>query len=172
MGEPPWRTVVGPDLMTIAGSGVIGIVVADTLFHASLNRIGAGLNGIVNSLYPPFTTVFAFAILGERLTAGDLVGLGLVVAVVNLPAGSEVIEVMVVDETTLGVLGHHGAELSDESSDRPARFQAPAEGVAVPERHPGRRDARCRDDGDAVVADVEAGEIVFRKQVEAEPVPA
>jgi drug/metabolite transporter (DMT)-like permease len=80
--QPPWRAATARDYLLIAASGVIAIAVADTLFHASLNRIGAGLTGIVDSLYPPYTVIFAFLILGERLTPGDLVGLVLVVAAV------------------------------------------------------------------------------------------
>ena len=51
------------------------VIVPLVAFDASLNRIGAGLTGIVDSLYPPYTVVFAYLILGERLTAGDLFGL-------------------------------------------------------------------------------------------------
>ncbi len=94
LDQPPWRAASVRDYLLIAASGIIAIAVADTLFHASLNRIGAGLTGIVDSLYPPFTVVFAFVILGERLTPGDVVGLVLVVSAVLvasrvvLPAGT------------------------------------------------------------------------------------
>ncbi|MEZ4388808.1 MAG: DMT family transporter, partial [Candidatus Krumholzibacteriia bacterium] len=60
------------------------IAAADTLFHASLNRVGAGLTAIVDCLYPPLTALFAYAILAEHLSAGDLVGMALVVAAVLL----------------------------------------------------------------------------------------
>jgi drug/metabolite transporter (DMT)-like permease len=82
LDQPPWRPASARDYLLIAASGIIAIAVADTLFHASLNRIGAGLTGVVDSLYPPYTVVFAYLILGERLTAGDLLGLALVVAAV------------------------------------------------------------------------------------------
>jgi drug/metabolite transporter (DMT)-like permease len=81
-GQPLVSGAPTGDYLRLAASGVIAIAVADTLFHASLNRIGAGLTGIVDSLYPPFTVVFAYVILGEVLTAGDLVGLVLVVVAV------------------------------------------------------------------------------------------
>jgi drug/metabolite transporter (DMT)-like permease len=84
VGQPPWRAATGSDYLLILASGVIAIAVADTLFHASLNRIGAGLTAIVDCLYPPLTALFAFTILAEHLTAGDLVGMVLVVAAVLL----------------------------------------------------------------------------------------
>ncbi len=38
------------DYLTLMASGVIAIAIADTLFHMSLNRVGAGINAIVDSL--------------------------------------------------------------------------------------------------------------------------
>jgi len=77
-GQAPWRAVPAIDLLLIAASGLIAIVVADTLFHASLNRIGAGLTAIVDCLYPPLTTLFAFVLLSEALGAMDFAGMALV----------------------------------------------------------------------------------------------
>ena len=93
MGQMPWRDASWQQYLLIIASGVVGIAVADTLFHASLNRIGAGLTGIVDCLYPPMTAVFAFVLLEERLTTSDVVGMVLVVGAVLvstrvvLPAG-------------------------------------------------------------------------------------
>jgi drug/metabolite transporter (DMT)-like permease len=81
-GQPPWRAAAPADYLLIAASGLIAIAVADTLFHASLNRIGASLTAIVDCLYPPFTTVFAFVLLAERLSAADYAGMVLVVGAV------------------------------------------------------------------------------------------
>ena len=82
MDQPPWRAASTRDYLLIAASGFIAIAVADTLLHASLNRIGAALSSITSSFYPPFTAIFAYLILGERLTAGDLVGMALVTSAV------------------------------------------------------------------------------------------
>lgn len=82
VGQPPWRAVPPADLALIVASGLIAIVLADTLFHASLNRIGASLTAIVDCLYPPLTTLFAFLLLRERLAAMDFVGMALVVGAV------------------------------------------------------------------------------------------
>jgi drug/metabolite transporter (DMT)-like permease len=81
-GQPPWRQADGSDLVLIVASGLIAIVVADTLFHASLNRIGAGLTAIVDCLYPPLTAVFAFLLLREVLAPVHFLGMALVVGAV------------------------------------------------------------------------------------------
>lgn len=65
-------------------SGVIGIAVADTLFFASLNLLGAGRSAIVDCLYSPLVIVFAFGLLDEPvgpmlLVAAALVGAGILV---------------------------------------------------------------------------------------------
>ena len=84
VGQPPWREATGGQYALMITSGVVAIALADTLFHASLNRVGAGLTAIIECLYSPLTALFAFLILAERLTAGDLVGMVLVVAAVVL----------------------------------------------------------------------------------------
>lgn len=62
------------DWTLLAASGVIGISVADTLFFAALNRLGAGLVAVVDTLYSPAVIVLSYALLGER--AGWQVFLG------------------------------------------------------------------------------------------------
>lgn len=91
--QPPWRPATGSQYLLIILSGVVAIALADTLFHASLNRIGAGLTAILDCLYPPLTALFAFLLLAEHLDAYDIVGMVLVVTAValttqaRLPAG-------------------------------------------------------------------------------------
>lgn len=82
LGEPlfparPWR-----DYALLIASGAIGIVLSDTLFHRSLNIVGAGINAIVDCLYAPFVVLFAFAMLAETLDAWQLVGMALVIGAV------------------------------------------------------------------------------------------
>ncbi len=93
LGLPPWRPAALADHLLIVASGLIAIALADTLFHASLNRVGAGITAVIDSLYPPATAMFAMILLGERLSRGDVVGVVLVVGAVlittrvALPAG-------------------------------------------------------------------------------------
>jgi len=53
------------DAAVLVLSGVAGIAAADTLFFASLNRLGAGRSAIVDCLYSPLVILCAFAYLGE-----------------------------------------------------------------------------------------------------------
>lgn len=67
------------DYLLLAASGGIGIVLSDTLFHRSLNVVGAGINAIVDCLYSPFVVLFAFFALAETLGPWQLVGMALVI---------------------------------------------------------------------------------------------
>jgi len=81
------------DYLILVASGVIAIAFSDTLFHMCLNRVGAGLNAIVSTLYSPFIILFAFLMLGERLGWEQFLGMvlimgGVVVAsATSLPDG-------------------------------------------------------------------------------------
>jgi drug/metabolite transporter (DMT)-like permease len=68
------------DLITLAISGIIGIGIADIIFLHSLNILGAGISAIVDTVYSPFIILFAFIILGESLTAIQLLGGVLIIA--------------------------------------------------------------------------------------------
>jgi len=68
--------------LTLLVSGALGIGIADTLFFASLNRLGAVGSAIVDSLYSPFVVFSAFVYLGEPLRLPVVVGAGLMVAAI------------------------------------------------------------------------------------------
>jgi drug/metabolite transporter (DMT)-like permease len=63
-------------------SGVIGIGVADTLFFASLNRLGAGGSAIVDCLYSPMVVLSSFVYLGEPLGWGIVFGMSLMMGAI------------------------------------------------------------------------------------------
>jgi drug/metabolite transporter (DMT)-like permease len=63
-------------------SGVIGIAVADTLFFMCLNRVGAGMQAIVNTSYSPIIITLSVVFLGERLGMIQALGAGLIVSAV------------------------------------------------------------------------------------------
>lgn len=65
----------------LLASGVVGIGIADSLFLASLNRLGAGGSAIVDCLYSPFTVLLAWLLLGEPI------GLVLILALVLMVGG-------------------------------------------------------------------------------------
>jgi drug/metabolite transporter (DMT)-like permease len=60
---PPGITAL--DALLLAGSGVVGIGIADTLFFASLNRLGAGRSAIVDCLYSPAVVACSAIFLTE-----------------------------------------------------------------------------------------------------------
>ncbi len=63
-------------------SGIVGIGIADLIFFKSLNIIGAGFAAIVDTMYSPSVIIFAYFMLGERLTLLQLSGAGLVIAAI------------------------------------------------------------------------------------------
>jgi len=64
------------DALILAGTGVLGIGIADTLFFASLNRLGAGRSAIVDCLYSPSVVACSAIFLGEPTGPLLLVGMG------------------------------------------------------------------------------------------------
>jgi drug/metabolite transporter (DMT)-like permease len=67
------------DLALLALSAAVGIALSDTLFHRCLNLVGAGITAIVDCLYSPLTTLFAFWLLAERLGPAQFAGMALVI---------------------------------------------------------------------------------------------
>lgn len=70
------------DWLILMASGAIGIGIADTLFFAGLNRIGAGRMAIAEALYSPAAMLFAFALLGEPIGFILIAAMGLMVAAI------------------------------------------------------------------------------------------
>jgi len=75
------------DYLILFASGIIAIAISDTLFHKSLNMVGAGISAIVGCLYSPSVVVLAFLLIGERFTGLQLGGMGLIIAGVVVAAG-------------------------------------------------------------------------------------
>jgi drug/metabolite transporter (DMT)-like permease len=70
--------------LTLLLSGALGIGVADSLFFASLNRLGATGSAIVDCVYSPFVVIAAYLYLGEPLHLSLLCALALMVAAILL----------------------------------------------------------------------------------------
>lgn len=74
-------------------SGALGIALADTAFFYCLNRVGLGLVTIVECLYSPSVLLFAFLLLGERISMWHGVGGAFIICAViistrhDLPQG-------------------------------------------------------------------------------------
>jgi len=80
------------DYLILIVSGVIAIAFSDTLFHMCLNRVGAGLNAIVSTLYSPFIIMFAVLMLGERLEWPQFLGMVLIMSGVVVTSASRLPE--------------------------------------------------------------------------------
>lgn len=80
VGEVPWGRGELADYLILFASGIIAIGISDTLFHLSLNMVGAGISAIIDCLYSPFVVLLAFVILGERLAPLQLLGMALVLS--------------------------------------------------------------------------------------------
>ncbi|MBU8870721.1 MAG: DMT family transporter [Gemmatimonadales bacterium] len=89
MGRPLLNQGSWTDILILMASGVISIAVSDTFFHMCLNRVGAGLNAIVSSLYSPFIVLFAFFMLGEKLGVRQFAGMGLIIGGVLVASRSK-----------------------------------------------------------------------------------
>jgi len=72
------------DYGALVASGILGIVISDTLFHKSLNLVGAGITAIIDTFYSPITVLLAFLLIGERIGPADLIGMCLIMGAVLL----------------------------------------------------------------------------------------
>jgi len=73
---PPGTRVT--DVLILLASGALGIGIADSVFFASLNRLGAGRSAIVDCLYSPSIILCSFLYLDEEIGPDLLVALALI----------------------------------------------------------------------------------------------
>lgn len=79
---PAERTAL--QALTLLASGAVGIGIADSLFFASLNRLGASRAAIVNCAYSPFIVLCARVYLDEPLRPTLLAAVALMVGAILL----------------------------------------------------------------------------------------
>jgi len=80
-----WADATRADVWLLLASGVLGIGLADTFFFMTINRVGAGLQAIINTSYSPSIILLSVLFLGERLGPWQLAGVLLIlVAVVSV----------------------------------------------------------------------------------------
>lgn len=81
------------EILVLAGSGVIGIALGDTMYFQAVNRIGGRRALTMFTLAPPITALIALLFLGEQLALitwmGILVTVGGVMWVVTEGSGRE-----------------------------------------------------------------------------------
>jgi len=67
------------DYLIVLLSGALGIGIADTLYFQCLNRVGAGLTGIIACLYSPAIIIMSTIWLDETLSLWQVVGVMMIV---------------------------------------------------------------------------------------------
>ena len=67
------------DYLRLAASAILGITIADTLYAAALNRLGASLQALAGVMYSPSMVAVGYLLFGEMLGMGELLGGALVV---------------------------------------------------------------------------------------------
>lgn len=75
-----WPTLTSEQWLRLAASGLIGILVGDTILYTSLGRLGPRRNSIIFATNAPMTAVLGYALLGEALGWHATLGIGLVTA--------------------------------------------------------------------------------------------
>ncbi|MEM1296402.1 MAG: DMT family transporter [Verrucomicrobiota bacterium] len=79
-GESLVPTYDGMTWLRLVISAVLGISVADTMFAAALNRLGASLQALADCIYAPSVALVGLIMFGEGLSALELLGGSLVVS--------------------------------------------------------------------------------------------
>lgn len=72
----------GADIALLLLSGALGIGASDMLFFMCLNRVGAGLQAIINTSYSPSIILLSMIFLHERLGSLQIAGVVLILAAV------------------------------------------------------------------------------------------
>jgi drug/metabolite transporter (DMT)-like permease len=79
-----WDRVSWPAWGAIVSSGLVAIVLCFIIWYYSLLKVGSSKTGIYSNLTPIFAVAFAGVFLGERFSAGEIVGSIVVLAGVYL----------------------------------------------------------------------------------------
>lgn len=83
LGEAFFPDFATPDdYLLLLASGALGVGVADIFFLLTLNRVGAGLQAIINTSYSPSIIFLSYFLLGERLAPLQWFGVGLILSAV------------------------------------------------------------------------------------------
>lgn len=73
-----WQTLDSGAALTLALSGLLGIVVGDMALFWSLSRLGPRRNVVIYAANAPLTALLAYALLGEALGPWTVLGVALV----------------------------------------------------------------------------------------------
>ncbi len=75
-----WAGITGRQFGLLAGSSAVGIMLASSTYLAAIQAAGPRISAVLFSLASPFAVGLGWVFLGERLSAGQLGGIGLILA--------------------------------------------------------------------------------------------
>ncbi|MEM7383445.1 MAG: DMT family transporter [Verrucomicrobiota bacterium] len=87
VGAPLWPSLEAMDWVRLVLSAVLGISIADTVFAAALNRLGASLQALADCIYSPTMALVGLLMFGEWLGLWEIIGGLLVLTGVLVGAG-------------------------------------------------------------------------------------
>ncbi|GAB3628033.1 membrane protein [Pandoraea terrae] len=79
-----WPSLDAGQWLRLTASGLVGILVGDTILYTSLGRLGPRRNSIIFATNAPMTAVLGYLLLGEQLGWRAVAGIALVTAGVAL----------------------------------------------------------------------------------------
>lgn len=80
MKIPLWPELESATYLRLVVSAILGISIADTMFAAALNRLGASLQALADCIYAPSIALVGLILFGEVLGPWEVLGGGLVVS--------------------------------------------------------------------------------------------
>ncbi|WP_257169401.1 DMT family transporter [Bradyrhizobium sp. SRS-191] len=75
-----WTSPSGTQLLMLAGSSLLGVVVADSCFYAALARLGPRLTAVVYASWAGFAAMLGYLLLGETLSVVKIAGICCIMA--------------------------------------------------------------------------------------------
>lgn len=87
MGLPLLPELSTSAYVRLVASALLGIAIADTMFVAALNRLGASLQALADCIYSPSVAAVGFLMFGEALTSREVLGGSLVLCGVAVGVG-------------------------------------------------------------------------------------
>ncbi|XUM24844.1 EamA family transporter [Bradyrhizobium oligotrophicum S58] len=74
-----WAAPSSDQMLMLAASSLLGVVVADSCFYAALARLGPRLTAVVYASWAAFAAVLGYLLLGETLSTIKIMGVGCIV---------------------------------------------------------------------------------------------
>lgn len=109
-----WPRLSHFEWLLLISSAVLGITLGDTLYLASIKRIGAGTQALLDCLYSPIVIALALIFFDEQLSAQSLVGASLILSAILMSQRPEGVRALTISrrEWGLGFLMGIGSQIT------------------------------------------------------------